>query len=485
MKVKRSLLVLGLIVLGALVVSGGLPLLTSIANTDGMSFYNKGFAGNSIAAGAHEDVFDSPDYVTSFTSDGVSEKIVIVPEFWFYGFPVGDGPVGAYLDSYWFKITFEGNGPVTVDWYGAHSTGAQFTSPKAYPSGAAPTAKAWYTMAPSIIKLIGPCTGKMHIELWAHHGWLDTSLLIPLVKSADDVMATDEAQLQSGIGSVSVPTYTEEGQKMDLKVTAEHSHSDTNGGAGPGGWTLLLFDNNGVRKQSWDIADGVSGYTVSYLVPVGSFDTTPGSNNNWKVELWNNLFITHQEYTVVIKQGTAGIIPPPPTITSDMGKPPYPAGSSLEWLVTGKQNPSGYPLSGFRVSVQFSTSAGQLGAFVMENQWFDANAGSDGTSWYCHVQFTAPQIGYYVISAQSVDIQNNPSVFAKLKFETGPPGIEPPGAPSTDYTMLILGAFMILIAFVLYLKAPIPKPYNLVIALVLVAAAIYLMYPTLQTVFGG
>jgi hypothetical protein len=45
--------------------------------------------------------------------------------------------------------------------------------------------------------------------------------------------------------------------------------------------------------------------------------------------------------------------------------------------------------------------------------------------------------------------------------------------------------FIILLAAILYWKAPIPKPYNLVLALALIALAIYLMYPTLQTVFGG
>jgi uncharacterized membrane-anchored protein len=52
--------------------------------------------------------------------------------------------------------------------------------------------------------------------------------------------------------------------------------------------------------------------------------------------------------------------------------------------------------------------------------------------------------------------------------------------PPTDYSMLILGAFLILAAIILYFKAPIPKPYNLIVALACIAAGIYLVYPFLM-----
>lgn len=483
MKKLTTIAVVGLLVIGfALALVGGITPLdinSGVADVVGKGLHVNGVLGGSVAMQSPAgDLLDSIDYVTSFTPGGTSEKIVITPSFLNYGFPWGDGPMYVHMDNYWIVLSF--SKAVIVNYYGKISDKVtSFETNHLDIPAFIPTGKEWLTMPSIIIKLTGPVTGVIHVDLWVHHRWNGGFGGLQKL-SADDIVASDEARLMSGIGAVSVPSYTETGKDLVLTVTAEYSHSDTNGGDGPGGWTLQLFNNVGIQVKSWDIADHVSGYVVKYKIPDDAFSSVVGTNNNWLVEMWNNLFRTDVKYTVIIKQGTAGMIPPAPSIepSADLGKPPYPAGKSLQWLVIGEKNPKGLPLAGFRVSVQYSNTNDQMGAFVMQNQWFDAVPSADNKSWYCDVAFTADQQGYYVITAQSVDSQNNPSVFGKLKIEAGPPHIDDNknGGPSSQLlgiALIVVGVVVIILAGLTFYYAP--KPWAFIIGLILIAAAILLI----------
>ena len=76
MRKQTGLILLAVVVVGALVASGALPLLQVSVSTDGVGYYHKGIEGNSNKNGGG-DLLDSTAYVTSWTGGGNSEKIVI------------------------------------------------------------------------------------------------------------------------------------------------------------------------------------------------------------------------------------------------------------------------------------------------------------------------------------------------------------------------------------------------------------------------
>ena len=139
------------------------------------------------------------------------------------------------------------------------------------------------------------------------------------------------------------------------------------------------------------------------------------------------------------------------------------------------------PIMGFWVWVSYETSVGTTTDYIYEKSWFPAK--STTTGGYADVTFTFPDSGFARLEASTADSLNLNSGMSEMKFTvqgaTGDGG-DGGGGPPTDYTMLFLGAVLILIAIVLYWKAPIPKPWNIVIAIAVIAVAIYLIYPTLM-----
>ena len=469
---KKATIIIAALIIGVLVLAG-IPLLLQVtADTTGRSVYYKGWNGNSISAGAPQDLLDATAYVTSWDSRGMSEKIFLYAYVLPNGFPIGDGPTHCVWNDHWFKITVEGGGAATFDYWGQRFTTTSWETAHHWEGGAQIKQKVWYTIEGDSFKIIGPYVGKVHVELWANHDWSD----IPFVtKHGTTMFASDEAYLQSGSGSVVVPPYTEEGTDMVLKVSTGYSgnHGTSGDTDGPGGWLLRIFDRTGALVPNGEktIPDKSSGFEVRYRVPLGSFTTTVGANNNWKVELWNMLFIQHQEYTVVIKQGTAAILPPGPQVISMNGDPPWPAGTTLTWKLEGKENPAGFDLAGFRYSVQYSPTAGQLMTFIVENQWVIATpSATKNNTWTATVTGAAPQTGFYVLSAQSIDVQNNPSVFTKLEYEVGPAGTDGATIDTWDWLALIIGLIALIggciIGIIIIMN--VPPPYGLVIGLLII-----------------
>lgn len=468
---KSTIVAIAVLIVIVLVLAGFKFSMEVYADTTGHSYYYKGWRGNSIEAGAPHDVLDAPEYVTSWDSRGLSEKIVLYAEFnprdidnfW-------KGPIYYSLESVWYVIKAEGDSTIVWDYHGQRIQSLTFTTPKKTIPDAEVKQNDWYIVDTDMIRIVGPYVGKIHVELWAHHKWLDFFT----IKSADTCFASDEAYLRSGSGTVKVPSYVEEGKELELIVSVGYAgdHGEPED-TGTQGWTLKLFDSHGNMVKIWKIPDGVSGYKVKYTIPNGSFDSTPGANNNWKVELWNMLFAQHQEYIVVIKAGSYKLLPYAPKIESLNGEPPWPAGTTLKWRLTAQKNPIGYDIYGFRVSVQYSPTAGQLQGFLIENQLYRAYKDPNkADTWYADIEVVAPQTGFYVLSAQTIDIMNNPSVFTKLEYETGPAGTSPatPVNVHYDWQKLLVGIFALLACIIIgiLLMMYLPQPYGLIIGILLI-----------------
>jgi hypothetical protein len=419
---KGTAIVIAIVVFGILILGGfGYLKLSIVPDTTGHSINIRGVMGGSVQAGAPNDALDATSYVTAWQSPGLSEKIVTYAQFK-GGYPNPHPQVPIFDHSlvyYWFVVSLEGSGSATLNVDGANYVAPYTTELKAFNTQPGST---WVQYDSPILKISGPFIGKIHVDLWAkdYYGWVDRSTGYIGHSYDNKIYASDEAELKSGIGSVSVPAEPiQEGTNMVLKVTTGYSHS----AEGAGGWTLLIFNNKGVEAKRMSISDGVSNYEVIYLVPAGSFDSTPGANNNWKIVLRNELFDQSAEWVVVIRTGSAAQIPPKPTIqyvgeTSQ----PFDVGEVLLYQLSATKNPLGNDISGFRVSIGYSTADGSISSFIVENQFYAATL--SGTVWAVKISFTAPQAGYYKLQANTIDTQNLGSGFSSVIF-----GVETPIVP--------------------------------------------------------
>jgi hypothetical protein len=467
MKVKKSMIVLAVIVIGVLVASGALPLLEVGANTSGIAYYHKGWEGNSEANGGG-DLLDSTAYVTSWTGGGASEKIVITgkvrtPDTSFFGSPLVAGFV-----RYWYVVKIESNN-LNVQINGV--TGTTWTSPVYDAPSASVTGSSWFNMNTAILTLTNPCSGKVSVEFWGHHHWLN--ILIPA--EDDNIFATDQAYLRSGIGSVKVQNdVVEEGTDASFYVETAYAYSDKlDVPSTDEGWILNVFSPTGTSVFQKTIGDNFAG-TVKWPVPTGSY--SPTSTNTFRVVLRNELINQDDDWFFTVGPGMIAQIPGLPSFTITSGDPPYSPGDQITVQISAVKATN--PISGFWVWVSYETSAGTTTNYIYEHKWYPATATATGA--IASVTFTFPDSGYARLEASTADSLNLNSGKSSMKWTVY--GAEDTGdvTTPTDYSMLILGAFLLIVAFILYLKAPIPKPYNLIITLALVALGIYLIYPTLM-----
>ena len=79
-------------------------------------------------------------------------------------------------------------------------------------------------------------------------------------------------------------------------------------------------------------------------------------------------------------------------------------------------------------------------------------------------------MGFYVISAQSIDVQNNPSVFSKYEYEVGPVNIDGGDIGTWDWLALIIGIIALaggcIIGILIIMN--VPPPYGLVVGIVII-----------------
>ena len=472
MKVKRNVLILALFVVGILLFTGVLPLLEVSLNTGGIAYYHKGWEGNSEANGGG-DLLDSSAYVTSWTGGGASEKIVITgkvrtPDNGFWGSPLSSGFV-----RYWYIVKIESNNP-NVQINGV--TGTTWTSPKYDAPSASVTGSSWFNMNTAILTLTNPCSGKVSVEFWGHHHWMN--VVIPT--GADDIFATDQAYLRSGVGSVKVQNdVVEEGTDARFYVETAYARSDkADVPSTDEGWILNVFSPTGTSVFQKTIGDNFAG-TVKWSVPTGSYSAT--STNTFRVVLRNELINQDDDWFFTVGPGMIAQIPGLPSFTITSGDPPYNPGEQITVQMTALKTTNS--ISGFWVWVSYETSAGTTTNYIYEQKWYPATATATGAT--ASVTFTFPDSGYARLEASTADSLNLNSGKASMKWTVYGPGGTGPVTTPTDYSMLILGVFLLLVGFILYWKAPIPKPWNIIAALALVALAVYLMYPTLAIWMGG
>jgi len=470
---KRNLIILALIIVGVLVASGLLPILEIAVNTNGVAYYNKGIEGNSNANGGG-DLLDSTSYVTSWTGGGASEKIVITGKVRFPDKGFWGSPLSSSFVRYWYVVKIDGNNP-NVKINGV--TGTTWTSAKMDPGSAFVTGSSWFAMNTAILTLTNPCSGKVSVEFWGHHHWLN--ILLPA--EDDNIFATDQAYLRSGVGSVKVQNdVVEEGTDASFYVETGYAHSNKAGvPSNDQGWILNIYNPIGESVFQKTIGDNFAG-TIKWAVPQGSYSNQ--STNIFRVVLRNELINQDDDWFFTVGPGMLTQIPNKPSFELVKGDEPFQVGEQVTIRLSAAKTYN--DITGFWVWVSYETSAGTTTQYVYKQAWFPATKLASNT-WVADVSFTFPDSGYARLEASTVDSRSLNSGMSEIKFTVH--GLEPGGTVSTptDYTMLVVGVFIVLLAAILYWKAPIPKPYNLVLALALVALAIYLMYPTLQTVFGG
>jgi hypothetical protein len=460
MKVKKSMMVLAVIVVGVLVATGAVPLLSLMneVSTNGVGYYERGIRGGSNANGGG-DLLDTTAYVTSWSGGGNSEKLVIQGHFY------ASGAFDPEMPRYWYKVTLSvDSSDVKINGV----TGKVWTSTE-YNTQDFATGQ-WYPMQAVTLTLTNPASGSVHVEMFGHIHYYN-----PLPQSTNPLLAEDWGNLRSGVGSVKVQEdVVEEGTDAHFYVETAFSHSQLPG-ANPSdaGWFLQVFNPTGTKVWEKNVADEFSG-TISWPVPAGSYSAS--SSNIYKIVLRNELINQDDDWLFTVGPGMLAQIPNKPSFKLIVGEEPFSKGDSLTVRISADKTYN--PIMGFWVWVSYETSASTTTEYLYEKAWFPATQKTGGG--YADVTFAWPDSGNARLEASTADNLNLNSGMTDMKFTIyggEDTNVEP---PPEDYSMLILGAFLLIVGLILYWKAPIPKPWNMVGALACVAAAVYLMYPFLM-----
>ena len=460
---RRNMAIVGLVIVGVLVASGTLPLLALMNEipTSGVGYYNRGIRGGSNANGGG-DLLDSTAYVTSWTSGGNSEKLVI------QGSIYASGAFEPEMPRYWYKVTLSvDNSAVKIN----GQTGTVWTSAERYvdPSTDGIPTGHWIPLKADVLTLTNPASGSVHVELWGHIHYYT-----PLPQGHDYLLAEDWGNLRSGIGSVKVQNdVVEEGTNANFYVETAFSHSQLPGAKpSDAGWFLQVFSPTGTKVYEKTVADEFSG-TLSWLVPTGSYSAS--STNIYRVVLRNELINQDDDWFFTVGPGMLTQIPSKPTFKIIAGDEPFTKGDSITVRISAVKTTN--PIMGFWVWVSYETSAGTTTDYVYKKAWFPGTPMTGGA--FADVSFTWPDAGNARLEASTSDSLNLNSGMSEMKFTIHGGEDTNVTPPVKDYSMLILGVFLLLVGFILYWKAPIPKPWNIIAALAALAVAVYLIYPTL------
>ena len=132
------------------------------------------------------------------------------------------------------------------------------------------------------------------------------------------------------------------------------------------GWELRIYKpgvNGPVFRKA--IPDDVRNFPVEYTIPEGSF--VPGGNNEWKVELWNTLFMQKETRLFVVDKLEK--IPGPTTVQTD--KTNYIQGDTVTITMTAYANPNGTgEISRFKVWAKYDSPTST--DYAMETRYVTA-----------------------------------------------------------------------------------------------------------------
>jgi hypothetical protein len=465
---RKTLAIIGGLIVLVLLLSGSLPGLLSFdweqIDTDGESFYVKGIVGNSEAICEYGDLLDAPGYVTSWTG-GLSEKIFITGWVMFYA----DGPIGCSVERIWYVVKLSGTGAgVMIN----EVLGTTYTSAKYEPEGVV-SDETWIPMQSILVQLRNPFEGTVTVELWADHSW-DMGL-----SHGTDMIAKDTGVLLSGLGSVDLTEdVVEEGTNANLVVKTGYSHSFDPSYTGDEGYTLKIFQmDTGASVFSKLIADDFYG-TIVWLVPDGLYSSTSPSHNTFKAVLRNELMDIYDDSLFIVGAGMIDDIPSKPTFTITDGDAPYTPGESITVKVSAIKG--AFEIAGFSVWVSYETVGGQLINYVMENKWYKATQTTTGG--YCYVTFTFPSTGIVRFEASAVDTMNLNSGISELTWTVYASEDDPPATSGDwDVTGLLIAVGLIVLALVIFAKAPLPEYIKWVVVLALLAVAGYFAFGVIES----
>jgi hypothetical protein len=457
------------IVLMLVMVLAGMTYLLEITPPDvvGKSYTQHGVTGNAKSVSAKAgDLLDATSYITAWYSDRDSEKIVLQGSVSLSGSWFGS-PLWFGLSSIWYKVTIRSNGDypnVKINGVAGTSWESNHTSPgDAWVSGGS-----WIALPAWIVYVNGPYSGAVHVELWGHIQWVT---IPPLRKSADFMLASDEAYLKSGIGHITVPPgVVEEGNDAVFHVTTGYSHSAISLSS-PSGWSVLINDPSGSLVKTISVEDNFNG-NIAWNVPIGSYRLT-WSNQFW-VTLRNDFLNQDEKSMWVVGVGMTKQIPPMPTIDMISGKAPFHPGDVVTLRLSATPNPIGYPITGFYVSL--AASQGDIVSYyIFQSKFYDAIQGAKNVS-YADVTFNIPDTGDFRMEAATFDTQHLSSgngIYYLHVYEAGK-------EPTTNYNWVwiilaaVLACLAVGIGIWIMFYAPLPYPYGWIIAFVIMGVAIAL-----------
>ena len=454
-KSRKNVVIAGLIIVG-FIIAGGVPGLMTLLGESEVEVVGEGFEYRDVLGGSIElgwdDVLDSMAYVTSWKSDGDSEKIILHGYYkGAYGYDVTPD-----FKEYWYEVTLDVNNP-DVEINGV--TGTTWTSPRHTVNDLSDYY--WTTCITEPIRITGDCVGKIHVELWGRvmdlNPWSED----------DGLLAVDEAYLRSGIGKVQCPDeVVEEDTYARVYVETGYSHTVVDDSTESEGWTLQMFNlNTGVLVYSTAVSDLFAGYKT-WMVPVGTYEL--GGINKIKAILRNVLIDQDDDDQFVVGVGMIDDIPNAPTFEITAGEAPYTPGESITVKVSATKTT--YDITGFYVSVSYETSAATTVEYVMRDRWFAAI--QTPTGGYCHVTFVFSDTGYVRMEASAYDTMSLPSGNSELTFTVDrASGVTDDEFPDINWLYVIIGAVLIIAAMAIYKQ--VPKPFNIVVLLALIALGAY------------
>ena len=467
------------VVVIAVVFISGFSLLGEItAETNGKSYDYRGVIGNSLLCKVgdhygHIDLLDASTYVTSWSGGGQSEKIVI------QGWWITEHLLGPSFQDYWYKVTLTVGNPSGIQING--QTGTTWES-EHYKATGGDSFDVWYPLKSIVLTITNPCSGMIHVDLWAHVDDLNPW------SSDNGIIASDEAYLKDGIGKITVPTdVVEEGHQATITVTTGYSHTDSPGyQASDQGWYLSIFSPNGASVYQTTIGDNVDGYHIYYTVPTGSYSAT--GTNTYKVVLRNELINQDQAVFFVIGPGMTNKIPNKPEFKLISGNQPFVKGEQVTIQLSATKNPLGTDPTGFRVWVAYQTTAGSTTYYITgwENKFVTANG--NGQIWTAEITFVVPESGSVLVSGSTVDSQNLNSGLSTyhMDVQNQAPNTNKPGG--INWGSLFIGIIAMLAGIMfayLALKYFPMKPWNFLVAVVFLLIGLVIAVLELAPILTG
>lgn len=456
MKISKRMMAIGVLVLAAVVVTGGIPVILEVldrdAETDGVGYEYRDITGGSDENGGG-DLLNAVAYVTSWTGGGKSELIAIQGHF------RGDGWFEPTFQRYHYEITcYVDNDDIKINGVTGTTYSSQTYEVPDFSNNE------WVPMEAIYITITNPCGGIVHVELWGHVADLN-----PL--SADDgLLAEDEADLRSGVGKVQcVNDVVEEGSYAKIYVETGYAHSAIS--TVPDsleGWQLIITRlETGTVYHTKSFNDLYIG-TYSWLVPEGAYSST--SDNKFKVLLRNVLIDQDDDDMFVVGVGMLDDIPNKPTFEIVSGEAPFTPGESIKVKISATKTV--YDIAKFWVSVSYETSAGTTTQYIIRDKEYLATQTTFGG--YCTVEFTFPAAGNVRLEASAADTMNLNSGNSELTWTVYEKGDEPAGGlDSINWANVIIVVVLIVALIFIYAYVPIPEPVKWALVLVVLAVSAY------------